>query len=155
MRQLFLLAALLLLSDAYSSAQVDCVQNRTSKVSDIQGVVVDPFGIAVPAATVTAWDQNGHVASTQTNAVGRFSIRTSKGKYEFKASMHAFEDGKVELIVRRNVFSSLRHEQLYVILGLAGSYCSWVTTSDKDFEYNIRANKKRSKEFEQKNATQK
>lgn len=139
----------------FALAQVDCVQNHTLKVGNIQGVVVDPFGTAIPDAVVTVTDRTGRVSSTKTDAEGRFSIRVPREFYKFKATVRALKEGEVELVVRRSLWISLERKRLYVVLGLAGSYCPWVTTNQKDFEYNIRANKKRSKEFEQKNATQK
>jgi hypothetical protein len=42
---------------------------------------------------------------------------------------------------------------LRVILGMAGSFCPWVTTGQRGFQKIVRANKKRLKEATQTNAT--
>jgi hypothetical protein len=140
-------AAMVLQLPPNARSQVDCVLNHTLKVREISGVVLDPSGEAVSTSTVSAIDQKGHGVTAQTSSDGRFALQVPQGRYELRAELNGFEPGQANLMVRRNVWNVFPKRQLYVILGLPGSYCPWVTASKKDFEYNIRANSKRLKEL--------
>jgi hypothetical protein len=132
---------------ARSQGIVDCVQNHKLKVGKISGLVVDPFGVAIPTSFVSATDQNGHEFTTHTDSQGEFALQVSSGNYRLKSQLNGLESSQVDLVIGRNFWRISQPKRLYVVLGLAGIYCPWVTTSKQDFEYNIRANKERSKEL--------
>ena len=125
--------------------QVDCVQNHRLTVREIMGKVVDPFGTAIPGATIEAVGGNDYRFTTKTDKNGEFALPASPGKYKLAVKLRMFQSAKVDLVVNHNILKA-RHGKLYVILGLAGSYCPWITTSKKELEYSIHSNEKRAKE---------
>jgi hypothetical protein len=141
------LAAMVLQSPRIARSQIDCVQNHTLNVREISGVVFDPSGEIVPSSTVSAIDQKGHAVTTRSGSDGKFALQVPLGRYELRAELNGFERSQVNLIVRRSIWNVLQKRRLYVILGLPGSFCPWVTVSKKDFESNISANNKRLKEL--------
>ena len=89
-----------------------------------------------------------------TRANGPIPPRCTSGQVQV-ASLHpSFQSISTTLTVGPNTTAS-QESTLYIILGLQGSYCSFITTRKKEFDNIIRANKKRLKESAQKNATQK
>jgi hypothetical protein len=136
-------------------AQVDCVYPGRVAVSHAQGQVFDPFGVVVPGVVVTLDDERGSTLQTTTDSQGRFRFAASRGKYSFKAVLPMFQTSRTQLNVGENLAGLVHRQNLHVILGLIGSYCAWVTTSQEEFQQIINNNKKRSEETAQRNATQK
>jgi len=66
-----------------------------------------------------------------------------------------FQTSQTELNVGEDLIGLVHPSDLHVILGLNGSDCAWVTTSQKEFKQIVNSNKKRSEESVQRNATQK
>ena len=153
----FLIAALIssqLSQIVRSQGIVDCVFPGHIAASRVQGEVVDPFGVAVPGVTVTLVDEQGSRQQTSTDSEGRFRLSTQPGK-SFEATFPNFQRSQTVLSVGEDAAGLLHPRNLHVILGLNGSYCAWITTSEKEFHQIISSNKKRSEESAQRNATQK
>jgi hypothetical protein len=140
---------------AHSQEIVDCVYPGHVIVSRVEGQVFDPFGVVVPGVVITLVDERGSTQKYTTDSLGRFRLAVSPGKYSFKAVFPMFQISQTELSVGEDLVGLLRPSTVYVILGLNGSYCAWVTTSRKEFRQIISSNKKRSEESTQRNATQK
>jgi hypothetical protein len=138
-----------------AAAQVDCVQNRRIVAERVAGQVVDPFGVGIPEAKISLSDQAGHQFETRTGPDGKFSLAADAGQYKFEASLPNFQAADVDISLQQGVWNSFHRRDFHVILGLFGMYCPWVTASSRDYENNVRANIKRSKESAQNNAAQK
>ncbi len=138
-----------------SQAIVDCVYPGHVLVSRAQGKVVDPTGVAIPGAAVAFADDHGVTLQTKTDNRGMFRLAARPGMYSFKASFPMFEPAHADLEVGRNLVRLVRPSDLHVILGLGGSDCAWVTTSQRKFKQIIESNKKRSEVAVQKDATKK
>jgi hypothetical protein len=138
----------------HSQEIVDCVYPGHVIVSRVEGQVFDPFGVVVPGVVITLVDERGSTQLYTTDSQGRFRLAVSPGKYSFKAVFPMFQTSQTELSVGEDLVGHLRPNNVYVILGLNGSYCAWVTTSRKEFQQIISSNKKRSEELIQRNATQ-
>jgi hypothetical protein len=134
---------------------VDCVYPGRVSVSRVQGRVFDPFGTVVPGAVITLVNEHNVTLQTTTDNQGRFHFATSPGKYRFKAEIQMFQKSQTELSVGEDLAGLIYPSDLHVILGLSGSYCAWVTTSQREFRQIISSNEKRLKESAQNNATQK
>jgi hypothetical protein len=78
---------------------------------------------------------------------GRIAVSRAQGK--------AFDPFGVAVPGIVVLIGLVQPSQLYVILGLKGSDCAWVTISQKEFKQIIRSNKERSEKSVQRNATQK
>jgi hypothetical protein len=145
------------LSPQVASGQgiVDCVYPGRVSVSRVQGRVFDPFGAIVPGVVITLVDEHNATLQTTTDEQGRFHLASSPGKYRFKAVFQMFQTSQTELNVGEDLVGLVHPSDLRVILGLSGSYCAWVTTSQKEFRQIISSNEKRLKESAQKHATQK
>jgi len=129
---------------ARAQSFVDCVYPRRVSVSRIQGRVFDPFGVPVPGVVITLVDEDGRTLQTKSDGGGRFQIAASPGKYSFKADFPMFQTSDTELAVGEDLIGFIHPSHLYVILGLTGSECAWITTSRKEFEQVISDNKKKS-----------
>jgi hypothetical protein len=140
---------------AHPQEIVDCVYPGHVIVSRVEGQVFDPFGVVVPGVAITLVDNRGSTKKYTTDSQGRFRLAVSPGKYSFKAVFPMFEYSQTELIVGEDLVGVIRPSNIYVILGMNGSYCAWVTTSRKGFRQIISSNKKRSEESIRRNATQK
>ena len=138
----------------HSQGIVDCVYPGQVTVSRLEGQVFDPFGVVVPGVVITLDDERGSTQKNTTDSQGRFRLAVSPGKYSFKAVFPMFQTSQTELSVGEDLVGLLRPSNVYVILGLNGSYCAWVTASRKEFRQIISSNKKRSEESIQRNATQ-
>ncbi len=149
------IAAVIANTSFVASAQVDCVYPGRVAVSRVQGQVFDPFGAVVPGVVITLVNAQGLTLKTTTDAQGRFHVAASPGKYFFKAVFPMFQTSQTELSVGEDLVGPVHSNNLYVIMGLSGSYCAWVTTSPEEFQQIIGSNKKRSEESTQRNATQK
>jgi hypothetical protein len=137
----------------YSYAQVDCVYPGHVAASRVDGQVYDSFGTVVPGVAITLTDERGSKLEAKTDDQGRFRIAAASGKYSFKATFAMFETSQTSLDVGADLAGLLHPSKLYVILGLNGSNCPWVTTSQKKFRQIVNSNKKRSEESSQQHAT--
>ncbi len=136
-------------------AQVDCVLPRQINVSRIQGHVYDPWGRAIPGAEVSLSDAGKVIQQQSTDEEGSFSFPQHSGRFEFAATVKFMQPSRVVLQVGNDLVHFIHHDDLFVLIGLPGSYCSWITTSHREFAREIANNKIRMKEFKEKNATQK
>jgi hypothetical protein len=133
-------------------AQGSCVTPHDVAVSQIRGQVFDAFGIAVPFATITVLGIHGAVQTTA-DYTGNFSFDVSSGHYVLKAEAEGFSFSSAEVKVGQNWNTIFTRPKLKVMLGFNGSYCPWVTTSNKDFQDTAAANMKRLKQSAQVNDT--
>jgi hypothetical protein len=124
-------------------------------VSRVRGRVFDPFGIVIPGVSIKLVDNQDTSLQTTSDARGYFRLAARPGEYSFKATFQPFQTSQAELDVGEDLVSLVRRSDLKVILGLGGSDCAWVTTSQKEFRQIISSNEKRVKESAEKNATQK
>jgi len=139
---------------ARSQGIVDCVCPGHVAVSRVGGRVFDPFGVAVPGAAISLVDEQGSTLQTKTDSEGRFRVAASPGKYSFKAAFPRFQTSQTELNVGEDLVGPVRQGNLWVILGLEGADCAWVTTSHKEFRQIISSNKERAEGSARRNATQ-
>jgi hypothetical protein len=107
---------------------VDCVYPGRVSVSRVQGRVFDPFGVVVPGVVITLVDEQNTSLQLATDEQGRFHFAISPGKYRLKAVFQMFQTSQTELNVGEDLVGLVHPGDLYVILGLSGSYCAWVTT---------------------------
>jgi hypothetical protein len=133
----------------YAQGIVYCVYPGRVAASRVQGQVCDPFGVAVPGVAIALVDERGSALRADTDSQGRFRLAVSPGKYSFKAVLPMFQSSQTELNVAKDLTGIVRPSELHVILGLNGSYCAWVTTSQKGFQQIISGNKKRFEEIAQ------
>ncbi len=138
-----------------ATAQVDCISPAPITVSRVQGQVFDPTGAVVPGVVISLVGEGGSTLQVTTDQQGRFQLSVSPGRYILKAVVPMFQMAAIELNVKEDVNALNPSGELRVILGLGGSFCPWVTTSNREFQQIIRANKKRIEESAQRNATQK
>ena len=148
-------ASVMGLSSISAAAQVNCVAPRTVHVSRVQGQVFDPLGAFVPGAEVSLRSGKGALLQTTTDSMGRFQMDAAPGQYVLEVVIPAFQFSSAELVVDPDLGNLKRPDTLWVIVGLGGVSCPLVTTSKKEFQQMIRADKKRLKETTQPNATQK
>jgi hypothetical protein len=82
---------------------------------------------------------------TQTDATGGFRFDHVSGRFTFQAARSKYAAASREIVVTDEVVTALERKKLYVILGPGACQdaCSSVLTSKKDFEREIRKNKKR------------
>ncbi len=149
-----MIAGLLWITAANVAAQVDCISPKTLKVSRVQGQVFDITGAAVPGGVVSLVQEGKSTAQFRTGASGEFQFKTAPGRYVLKAEVPAFQSTSVQLEVGRNIGNLFHPSTLRVIVGLNGSFCSWATTSDREFQKIVRANNQRLKEHKETNASQ-
>lgn len=156
-RLIFLFAPLLCCQMGFLHAQgiVDCVNPATLNVSRVKGQVFDPTGVVVPRVAVSLTSEQGTNLTAISDREGRFRFPAATGRYQLKSALPMFQPAAVELDVGKDAVRLINPSDIRVILGLAGSFCPWVTTSNREFQRIIRANKKRLKETVQYNATQK
>jgi hypothetical protein len=129
---------------------VDCFGQPRVQVSRLMGTVFDPTGVPVPGAEVqlfpAAGFQNPRVkplVETTTDDAGNFRLDSKPGTYMFEVKSPAFEGTQVEIDLGRDLVNTLHPARLYVMLGLAGSFCPWVTISKRGFEHEVEINQKR------------
>ncbi len=140
---------------ALAPSQIDCITPAKLSVSQVRGQVFDPFGIPVSDATVSLVSRNGKSLETTSDETGRFALDAPLGLYFLKVEQQGFALSSTELYVGRNLWTTIHRQELRVMLGFAGSYCPWVTTSKREFLTAVQANIKRLKDTFQTNATQK
>ncbi len=134
---------------------VDCVYPGHVAVSRVQGRVFDWSGTIVPGVVVTLVDERGSKMQTTTDSQGHFHLAPSPGEYSSTAVFPMFQTSQTKLNVGEDLVGLAHPSNLFVIIGMAGSFCPWVTTSQKEFRNIISGNKKRIEEAAQRNATQK
>ena len=129
---------------------VDCFGQRKVRVSRVVGKVFDPTGVAVPGAKILLsgvgeyMQPNANPASESiADNAGRFVIKAVPGDYMLEIETPAFVSPHVEIDLGRDLVSFAHPENLYVMLGLSGSFCPWVTTSRRAFDREVRLNRKR------------
>ena len=133
---------------------VDCVSQAKLTASRLVGVVVDPSGVPVPHANVSITANENARIATVTDSKGRFSLNAPAGEYLLVVKATPFVSAEVGVRLGRDVAGIVHHNDLYVILGLAGSFCPSITTSVKAFRRTVRDNNNRMQESAKKNATQ-
>jgi len=148
-------ALAVVMSAGIAAAQVDCVMPAPLTVSRVQGQVFDWTGTGVPGVAITLVSRSGAMMRTTAGQEGRFQIPVPPGQYFFKAIVPMFQTASGKLTVREDTDGHVRPSYLYVIVGMGGSFCPWMTTSKREFRKIILDNKKRLKETAQKHATQK
>ncbi|HME57577.1 MAG TPA: carboxypeptidase-like regulatory domain-containing protein [Terracidiphilus sp.] len=154
MRMAFMITGLFWFATANTAAQVDCISPKLLKVSRVQGQVFDITGAAVPGVVVSLVQDGKSTAQFHTGSNGEFQFKPAPGLYLLKAEVPAFQRASVELKVGRDLWNLLHPSTLRVIVGLYGSFCPWVTTSNREFQKMVRANNQRLKEHTETNATQ-
>ena len=150
-----MIAGLFWIATSSATAQVNCISPKPLKVSRVQGQVFDITGNAVPGVVVSLVQEGKSKAQFHTGAIGQFQFKAAPGRYVLNAVVPAFQRASVELEVGRNLGNLFHPSTLYVIVGLHGSFCPWVTTSDREFQKIVRDNNQRLKENAEINATQK
>jgi hypothetical protein len=150
-----IVATLSLPQFAHTQGIVDCVYPGRVSVSRVEGQVFDPSGTVVPGVIITLADERGSKIQTTTDGQGRFRLAASPGEYSFTAVVPMFQTSQTRLNVGEDLAGLFHPSNLRVILGMAGSFCPWVTTSQREFRDVISSNKKRIEEAAQGNATQK
>ncbi len=150
-----IVSALIVFGSSLLVAQVDCVQPHEIPVTQVRGQVFDPFGIPVPEATVLLVPQKGQKLQTKSDGKGRFELHAPLGHYALKVEQQGFALSSAELHVGRNLLGTIHRQELRVMLGFAGSYCPWITTSKRNFLSAVQTNIKRLKDTFQTHATQK
>ena len=166
-RTLTALAILLGLGSSFSHGQlvnqnrvflqfgiVDCFGQGKAITSRVQGMIVDPTGVPVPGARISLTAEGKPILETRSGSDGRFSLKAPAGQYIFRVDVAPFAGPEIELDLGKDLASLLHPNSMHVILGL-GSFCPWVTTSDRNLKRETELNKQRLKESTQKNATQK
>lgn len=154
MKVAFMVVMMIWFAAVNVAAQVDCVSPRTLKVSRVQGQVFDISGNAVPGVVVSLVQDGKPTAQFHTGSNGEFQFKAAPGRYVLKAVVPAFQSTSVELEVGSDLGNLFHPSTLYVIVGLQGSFCPWVTTSNREFQKIVRANNQRLKEHAETNATQ-
>ncbi len=147
------------IDSAFAQGIVDCVSPAHVTVVRFQGQVFDPGGTGVPDVKISLVHELGELGATMqltADEQGRFQLDVLPDRYNFKAIDPLFQTASGQLtILGREDGGRKRPDFLYVVIGMAGSFCPWMTTSKSKFERVIRANKRRMKEAAQQNATQK
>ncbi len=134
---------------------IDCVTQGKVQARDVRGMVVDPTGFPAPGAVVTLESDGSQTREAETDAEGRFHLNAPAGQYKFKVTFHEFIGVAVDLQTGRDLSNAFSRDDLHVVLGPFGSFCSLVTTSHREFTRRIEANKQQLRGKIQNNATQK
>ena len=129
---------------------VDCIGQSKIQASRLVGTVFDPTGVPIPGAQVqlfpaAALQDPGlkPLAETTTDEAGFFRLDSKPDAYMLAVKSPAFVGPQVEIDLGKDLVSTLHPTKLYVILGLAGSFCPWVTRSKRGVEHEIQLNKRR------------
>ena len=150
----FLGSLVVLLSCAVLAQALSCVSPGNLTVATVEGLVTDLSGEPLSGAVVSLTAESGAQLKATTATSGHFHFNADPGSYRLQAFVPNFQSIATTITVVPATSSS-HARTLYILLGLHGSYCSTITTSKKQFDKTVRANKKRLKETAQKNATQK
>ena len=156
MRRSHLIAVLLAaLSSAAGAQIVDCVSPNKIYVSHAKGRVFDFNGVPVPDAALTLSAEGRQPAETKTDTAGRFDFRVPAGEYTLSGEVGPLEATEIRLVVGKDLWNTVRPKNLIVIFGIRWMFCSWATTNEQEYRYEINSNRKRIEESAQRNATQK
>lgn len=151
---LVLIVGAVVMQPSLRAQVVDCVNPASMRISRIRGQVFDPSGQPIPEANVVVLHDKKQVELAKGDSDGRFDVSVPSGEYSLKASFPHFQSLNVEVHVGADVPTIAHPTTLYVILGLAGSFCSWATISKRDFQREISVNNRRIDEAAHRNATQ-
>ena len=139
---------------------VDCFGQGRVHASRLVGTVFDFTGVPVPGAKVYLFSPSTYLdpdakplSQTVTDEAGRFVLKAAPASYIFEVKSPVFTGAQVEIELGRDVVNVLRPTSLYVTLGMAGSYCPWVTTKRREFEHEVEDNKSRLQSHSEVNAT--
>lgn len=79
------------------------------QVTTLNGVVVDPAGVAVPGVTITVSVQGRHVATTVSDETGRFSVpRLASGEATVRAELQGFQQSVIKVRLVPGAAQSVR-----------------------------------------------
>jgi hypothetical protein len=78
---------------------------------------------------------------TKTDRAGRFLLNAKAGNYFLDVKTSSFVGPQVEIDLGRDLFGFIHPGNLYVMLGLSGSFCAWVTQSHRKFEHEVQLNR--------------
>jgi len=116
------------------------------RLSHVEGIVVDPLGLAVPNIEVSLVkpDTVTIKLSTRTDQSGAFHFDHVKGDYFFRVARSKFAPAERAIVVTDEIVTALERKKLYVILGPGAckDECSSVLTSKRDFDRAIRKKNK-------------
>jgi hypothetical protein len=122
-------------------AQVDVP--GPERLTHVRGVIVNDSGHPMANLPVTLVKDDKVAYQTKTDSSGRFQFDHISGQYTFKVARSQFAPASQEIVVTDEVVTALERKSLYVILGpgQCQDACSWVLTSKKDFDRELRKNK--------------
>jgi hypothetical protein len=123
-------------------AQVDIP--GPERVSHVDGIVVDPVGHPAADLEVSLMRDNMVAYQTQTDASGAFRFEHVSGTFTFRVARSKFAPAARQIVVTDEVVTYLERKRLYVVLGpgQCEDACSAVLTSKREFEREIRRNKR-------------
>jgi hypothetical protein len=129
---------------------VDCFGQGKVHSSRIKGAVFDPTGVPVPGAKVLLTPANTYLQpnvkpafESETDKAGWFVIKAAPGDYILDIETPAFVSPQVEIDLGSDFVGLVHPDNLYAMPGLSGSFCPWVTTSQRKFDREVRLNKRR------------
>jgi Carboxypeptidase regulatory-like domain len=122
---------------------VDCVDPSLIRVTRIQGHVLDPSGVPIPTAVVSLSRDEKVIATTQTGEAGDFSIRVPAGEYEVRIKAKNFDQLHFRVLSGEDVSSVFRRSDIRAVLSIAHISCPWATTSNKEFQQELKISRKR------------
>ena len=137
--------SLVLLLSITAQAQVDCVEPNLIKVSQIHGQVFDPSGVPIPNASVRLSREQETLSTATTSDSGKFTIEADPGRYDLRISARGFDSLHFQVQVRRSSPFAPQHSPIRAILSVAHISCSWATTSNKEFQRELKISRKRYK----------
>jgi hypothetical protein len=130
-------------TESFQVGIVDCVDPSLIRTARIQGHVFDPSGVPIPEAVVSLSRGEMAVASVQTGELGDFSFRVPAGEYEVRIQAKNFDQLHFRVLSGEDVSSLLRRSDIRVILSIAHVSCPWATTSNKEFQQELKISRKR------------
>jgi hypothetical protein len=124
------------------NAQVDIP--GPERLAHVRGLVVNDSGHPMANLAVTLVRDDKVAYQTKTDISGRFQFDRVAGQYTFKVARSQFAPASREIVVTDEVVTALERKSLYVILGpgQCQDACSSVLTSKKDFNRELRKNKR-------------
>lgn len=122
-------------------AQVDVP--GPERLTHVRGLIVNDAGHPMANLPVTLIRDNKVAYQTKTDASGSFLFDHVSGRYTFSVARSQFAPVSQDIVVTDEVVTALERKRLYVILGpgQCQDACSWVLTSKKDFDRELRKNK--------------
>jgi len=125
------------------NAQVDVP--GPERLSHVVGIVVNPVGLAAVDVEVTLNANDKVLYQTKTDKSGEFRLDPIKGQYTFHVVRSEYAPAVRDVVVTDEIVTALARKKLYVVLGpgACADACSAVLTSKKEFDREIRKNKKR------------